>query len=220
MSYISSYCHITSESISINGENVFHSKTEGSTLNELFKSIYVKLNLEYPKFYKMDVLSKLSFLGVEILKKQSSSFSNYGDDEITLLFSNKTSSAATDKKFLESYQNGGTPSPSLFVYTLPNILMGEIAIRNKWYGENLFAVLPHFDPAFFDIQCKIAFTRTAKACICGWIEVANEKIDAFLFLAEKNKLSSTLALSQNSIELIYNTHPYGKSKRRIEEANH
>ena len=39
------------------------------------------------------------------------------------------------------------PSPALFVYTLPNIVSGEISIRNKWGGESSAYVLASYDEA-------------------------------------------------------------------------
>ena len=46
-------------------------------------------------------------------------------------------------RFQETIQHADSyyPSPALFVYTLPNIVTGEIAIRNKYYGETSFVGL-------------------------------------------------------------------------------
>lgn len=151
------------------------------------KSIYQSMELEYPKFYKMDTLSKLAFLGTEMLVPAISSM-NLGEDNMKLIFANSGSSQQTDLKFIESYQTLGSPSPSLFVYTLPNILTGEIAIRNKWFGENSFFILEEFDAHFFQDQCDFAFNSGNKVCLCGWVEAKDtNKEECFLFLVSPNE---------------------------------
>lgn len=211
MSQLTSYCYISKEAISINDEKVFCFNTQDGSVNEMLTIMYKQLNIKYTKFHKMDSLSKIAFLGVEILKKQSSQIDSYGNDEIALIFSNRSSSADSDMKFANSYEMEGPPSPSLFVYTLPNILIGEIAIRNRWYGENLFIILPKFDPVFFSNYCKILFSKNTKACICGWVEVVGEEIEGFLFLIEKTISSSGLLLTPETILKIYKTNKYAKS---------
>ncbi len=129
-------------------------------------------------------MSKIGIIGVELLKSRNEKITQYSDDDIALVFANKNSSANTDLKFQKSYQEKGSPSPSLFVYTLPNILIGEIAIKNKWYGENIFTVADQFEPDFFENYCNILIPTKAKACICGWVNVLENKIDAFLFTLE------------------------------------
>jgi hypothetical protein len=218
MSRISSYCHISNESIIINNDEVFAENKTG--IKDLVKEAYLKLDLNYPKFYKMDTLSKVAFLGVEILKKHYPDINNYGSDEIALMFSNQYSSEDTDKKFTHSYQEENAPSPALFVYTLPNILIGEIAIKNSWYGENLFVVLPDFDADFFANYCNILISKTSQAVIGGWVNVLDENINAFLFFAEKEKAATDLILTSETIENIYKTKHNGKTKRRIEKTNH
>ena len=143
MNYINSYCHISNDSVKINGE--VSTAINSSSIDEITRELYLSLDLKYSKFHKIDQLSKIAFIGTELMKKADSEISNSGENDIALLFSNSKSSADTDIKFQESYKNGGIPSPSLFVYTLPNILIGEIAIRNKWYGENMFTISNVFD---------------------------------------------------------------------------
>ena len=131
-----SYCHINNDAVSINNESVFSNDGTDSWL----KTVYHSLGIDYPKFHKMDDLAKLAFLATEYLSKDAD-FSGLKDDELTLIFANSHSSYNTDNKFIHSYKEKGSPSPSLFVYTLPNILTGELAIRYKWYGENIFFIL-------------------------------------------------------------------------------
>ncbi len=180
MNFITTYCRIAENSVCVNGKILLQNEHSGSWM----KTIYGFLQLDYPKFFKMDTLCKLAIAGVEILKSNNQNLKNYPDDRIALVFANKNSSADTDLKFRQSYSEGGSPSPALFVYTLPNILIGEVAIKNKWYGENLFAVSPVFNPVFFENYCNMMISEKAEACICGWINVLDDEIEAFLFVVE------------------------------------
>lgn len=198
--YITSYCHIISNECWVNGKKISLPKSD----DDLAKQLYNYLNIDYPKFYKMDRLSKMAFLGVELIKNNNSELLNYKDDEVGLLFSNPISSAETDLNFLKSYQDGGTPSPALFVYTLPNILLGEIAIRNKWYGESVFTVSANFDANYFSDYCNILLNKSQQAVLCGWIDNNNGGNNIFLFLVDKKDLNQlNLQLNSNQLEELY-----------------
>jgi len=199
MNYITTYCHITLNNCYVNGK-LTHSFNSNS-IDDFTKEFYKSLILEYPKFHKMDRLAKTAFLGTEVLKKECPEILNYKDDEIAILFSNNNSSALTDVNFQTSYQNGGVPSPSLFVYTLPNILIGEIAIRNKWYGENMFTVAEHFDAEYFVNYCNVLLHKNAAAALCGWLTIDDNKIEAFLFFVTKKDFNE-LNLPLESKQLI------------------
>lgn len=153
------------------------------TTNNWKKELYIKLGVEYPKFYKMDALAKMAFLGFELISN-STSIDHLADDELSLLFANKHSSYDTDQKYVNSYMEKGSPGPSLFVYTLPNILTGELSIRNKWYGENIFFIQEKFDPEFFIDQINFYFSKGSNACLCGWVDSAKGIEECFLFLVE------------------------------------
>lgn len=95
---------------------------------------------DYPKFFKMDPLSRLGFVAAEMLLKQ------YGmplGEHTNVVFANRSASIANDRMFCETIENPETyfPSPAVFVYTLPNIVTGEIAIRRHFLGETMFYVL-------------------------------------------------------------------------------
>ena len=201
MNYISAYCRLSAHNVSVNGKIIFN-KEEISGV-DLPKQVYKNLKIDYPKFYKMDVLSKFAFLGAEILKTNYAGINNYDDDEIALLFSNCNSSADVDLKFQNSYLKDDLPSPALFVYTLPNIMMGEIAIRNKWYGENIFFLCEKFDAALFTDYCNILLADKTKACLCGWIESLNEKTDAFLFFVEIRNDKKNFPLTIDNVDKLY-----------------
>jgi hypothetical protein len=177
-------CRINEKGIFVNDELIVSGNLNGNWIN----NYYTTINLNYPKFYKMDDLSKLSILAVESMKIKKNPFLEFNDDEISMIFANKNTSFDTDKKFIQSYKELGNPGPALFVYTLPNILIGELSIMNKWYGENTFFILNEFDANFFIQQCMIYINNGNKACLCGWVDTKEDKEDCFLFFIEKNDL--------------------------------
>jgi hypothetical protein len=199
MSFITAYCQINEETCLLNGEVVASKDMEAS--DSWFKQLYKGMTLDYPKFYKMDLLAQAGFIGSELIKKSNPELlTAYQDDEIALLFANQESSADTDIRFMESYADHKSPSPSLFVYTLPNIVLGEIAIRNKWFGENMFAVLPKFEPEFFLQYGEIMLISGAKAVLAGWLGVLEGKIQTVVFLIEENNSAGMPFNMQNLIK--------------------
>jgi hypothetical protein len=155
-----------------------------STIGEenWLKAMYQHIGVEYPKFYKMDDLSKMSFLTGELLRSFIPKEVDQEND-LALIFANHTSSQFTDIKFHQSYIIQGNPSPSLFVYTLPNILTGELCIRNKWYGENCFYISESFDAQLYIDQIQFAFNHGNSCCLCGWVEAKTDgSHECFLFL--------------------------------------
>jgi len=168
------------------------------------KAIYSFLKMDYPKFYKMDNLSKLALLAEHLLHDEIPSEID-SENELQLIFANSSSSQLTDLKYQDSYLNSGSPSPSLFVYTLPNILTGELSIRHKWYGENIFFITERFDADFFIEQIRFSFDRGNSYCLCGWIESnMNGTEECFLFLVTQNRGDMTPESLMNSLRLYRN----------------
>ena len=122
---------------------------------------------DYPKFFKMDQLSRLGFIASEMLLKQSS---NQATKQYGVLLFNRSSSLADDAAFQATIQDRSNwfPSPALFVYTLPNIVTGEIAIRNHFQAETNFMVL---DAPRADIMAEqIALAAQREPQIAGWCD--------------------------------------------------
>ncbi|MCE6991336.1 hypothetical protein [Dyadobacter sp. CY323] len=205
MSFITAYCHLNQEYCAVNGGII--SRRDKQAQDPWFKQIYKEQEFAYPKFHKMDTLAQAGFLGSELIKRAAPALlTDYNDDEVALIFANSASSADTDLRFIRSYEQNGSPSPSLFVYTLPNIVLGELAILNKWYGENMFAVLPKFVPDFFLNYTQILLSGGSKAALCGWLEILGDRIDAFLFLIEK-EASHAMEFSRENLESLIATGP-------------
>jgi len=180
--HISATCSISKQSVSKNGKALF-TGTEASMPGFLVE-VYKHFKLNYTRFYKMDSLSKLGWLTSELLLKDNFDKEAYAPAEVGIVFANANSSLDSDVKYMASVAD--IPSPALFVYTLPNIMIGEISIRNQFKGEAAFFVSEKFDAAFIEQYVNNLFDNNIfKACICGWVDVLGNDYKATLFLVEK-----------------------------------
>lgn len=197
---ISSYVIIRDQTILHNDQLIFE---DDLRLSEFLEKAYSALKIDYPKFYKMDNLSKLGFLGAEVLL-DGNMLTSYKPEEVAVVLSNAHASLDTDIRYAESAKKMG--SPGLFVYTLANIVAGEICIRHKLKGENAFFVSPNFDAEL--ISCYVDMVMSAqsgaKACIAGWVDVLGEHHDVFLYLIEKNK-NTAVEHSADKLKALYNS---------------
>jgi hypothetical protein len=198
--YIESFCTIQNNQISLNGKVVF--STEPTVFNDFSKKAYQHLEMNYPKFFKMDNLSKLAFLGAELLLKTEEDSST--ENNTALVFANKSSSLDTDMKYqnsisdLENYY----PSPAVFVYTLPNICLGEISIKHQLKSENSFFIFADYNPEFMEKYSSILLeTKKADKVLCGWVEYYNEDYKAFLYLVHKK---GEIEHNQEILKKLYN----------------
>jgi hypothetical protein len=183
---ITKCCIIRNQTVSIN--NLVEFRMEGNPgFPDFIKSVYNKYLLDYPKFFKMDNLSKLGFITGELLLK-GKDLSHYTNEDIGVVMANSSSSLDTDERYYATIKNSSDyfPSPSLFVYTLPNIMIGELSIKYKLQGENAFFV---FDDLDMDFICNyvnnLMDTNKIQSCVAGWVDLYNDKYEAILCLIEK-----------------------------------
>lgn len=191
--FITAYCKIKNHQIYINGQQQYvHEPSD--TVATFLKTVYKNNKVKYPKFYKMDTLCKLAFLSAELLLKQVNGLKDYAASDVMLLFANASSSMHTDVNYCQtiSDKNNYFPSPALFTYTLPNIMMGEISIRHQFQGENGFFIFNTFEPVFISKYINTLLdTQMAKACIAGWINVdvalstEAPTYESFLYIVEQ-----------------------------------
>lgn len=184
---ISKYCHISSDRVLVNGKP-FIENINGLGPKSFIKHIYKSIEIDYSKFFKMDEISKLGFLASEILLKNIN-LSTYNSEDISIVLSNSDSTITTDynhQSTINDYKNF-FPSPSIFVYTLPNIMIGEISIRNGIKGENSFFIVEKFNAEIVvDHINSLFLTGKAEIGIGGWVNFNQERYEAFLYLASKN----------------------------------
>lgn len=203
--HITDYVQISLGSLSKNGEIIF--KTEHNKSIDFLSYIYRNSGLTYPKFFKMDNLSKASVLASHFLLQNRSLEIQHLSDKTSILFCNSSSSLDTDIKHLESIQNPSNyfPSPAVFVYTLPNIAMGEICIKYGIKGENTFFVLDEFQNTFILNQVERIFSKTdTHLLILGWTEVINDSLNVILCTIEFADFG--LSLDPKNLQKLFTHH--------------
>ena len=181
----------------LNGSIVTH--TVASDPAEFLKASYRQLNISYPKFFKMDNLCKLAFLNAEILLKDADILSKYPAEEIGMILLNSSSSLDTDEKHQASINDRDNyfPSPSVFVYTLANIMTGEIAIRHKIKGENGVFISERPDAQLlFTLVDELFSNKRVSSCIAGWVEAYHESLTSCLMLVEKEEITNSSSEQQ------------------------
>ena len=185
--YIQRYCDLLPGTVSVNGKVLAEIGVQESLEKSLLQTYHI-LGLNYIKFFKMDNLSKLALLAAECILKETELYSITDKDNVAVILSNASSSLNADTRYQQTISNPGNyfPSPSLFVYTLPNIAIGEICIMHKIYGENLFLVSQKFSADILCFYVKELFGNTdTRYCLTGWVEYNETTYEAFLLLVEK-----------------------------------
>ncbi len=194
------WCRIKNNSFVSNGRSTF--QTDNVSFNEFSKAAYKALEVNYPKFFKMDRLSKLAFLGADLLLRD---LNPQVENNVALVLSNRSSSLDTDISYQESISDGENyfPSPAVFVYTLPNICLGEISIRHQLKSENSFFIFDAFNPEFMARYAQILMDAgKADEVVCGWVEIIGESYDAFIYRVGPQGI---MAHTPQNLETLYNT---------------
>lgn len=181
-----STCAIKNGEMHLNGSLSFQ-YLNNNEQGDFLLSAYRHLGIQYPRFFKMDPLCRLAFLAAEVLISSSGITNAFQSSEIGIVLSNKTSSVLTDLQHQASIQKNAEffPSPAIFVYSLPNIMIGELSIRHKITGENTLFVLDSFQEELVHAYAESLFSEDAcKALICGWIDASQEDLCANFYILE------------------------------------
>ena len=183
--------YINPEGAWLNGKTILsNNEQEGKNL---LTTLYKQMIGDYPKYYKMDGLCRLGFVASELLLQAEKAVSE-GDEKLdskrAIMLFNHTSSIASDKRYLASIADKDNyfPSPSIFVYTLPNIVTGEIAIRNGYHGETSFYILTQRDEQQMQDIIETAFIdKQTKSLLTGWLDYKDsEHFEADLYIVSSN----------------------------------
>ncbi|MBL0342729.1 MAG: 3-oxoacyl-ACP synthase [Bacteroidetes bacterium] len=200
--FVTQHCRIRQNSISANGELIF--QTRDVHFQDFADSCYRHFELGYPKFHKMDNLSKLGLLATDILLNNMQLSKKYAPYQIGVILSNRNSSLDTDIKYYNMVKKG-VASPAVFVYSLPNIVIGEICIKQGIKGESTFFISDQYNiPQQVNYVNHLLETKVLDACICGWVELIEESYEAFFYLVEKNGGAGNKKHTTQQIEELYN----------------
>lgn len=230
------YTIITDTFVSVNGRLLEHESKGGAMLTELYRA-HVG---DWPKFFKMDTLSKVGFLASELLLKECSgvesapetaSASNRGNvhgsvsDRVSdgakrasdahceeyiqsraVVLFGVTGSLCANRNYQETIQFADNyyPSPALFVYTLPNIVTGEIAIRNRYRGETSFYVLDGYDAQSMAFHIRCAFQDSVtNSVLAGWVDSSgNEDFRSFFILVDRGAAAAPGMLENEIMKIM------------------
>jgi len=131
---------------------------------------------EAPRFSRMDGLSRVGLAAVELLEVD---WSRWQRERVGVCVETRLGSLATDVRFLE------TLSPSVFTYTLPSTVIGEICIRHRLKGPVL-CVVPGVDAAGQAIAAATEWLRRGEAVACVGLacEAVDKKVARLLPLAD------------------------------------
>lgn len=172
---------IASGAITVNGSVVLSSE---DSFHEFIRNAFKAIDRPNMKFYKMDDLCKLGYLSTEYLLEGRS----YEPSQVAIVLANRSSSLDTDVKhqaILDQHPEEGA-SPAVFVYTLPNVVLGEICIRHKIQGENTFFIDNEMPEEFIRKYAQMLLSgHVYKAVIWGWCEKIGEQYESQMTLIEK-----------------------------------
>ncbi|MCM1373041.1 MAG: hypothetical protein NC113_08870 [Bacteroides sp.] len=149
-------------------------RLNGTLLSEAgITGLYRQFVGDYPKFFKMDHICKLGFLSAELLLKD---FAPEEKEKAAVVLFNRSGSLDADRYYQTTIaMDNYFPSPALFVYTLANIVTGEIAIRHKIYGETSFYIMNAQDETEMDnILAGTLLTSAPSFILTGWIEYEDD----------------------------------------------
>ena len=165
---------LTPECLVVDGKCVAEAVAGESFLTHLYR----KYKMEYPKFFKMDVLCKVGFIASEILLEAEGAERFVPRADRAVILFNRHSSLNADRTFQRTIADPEEfyPSPSVFVYTLPNMVTGEIAIRNGFHGETAFYVLPRKDERLMHQVVGASLAADCpSAVLAGWLDYEDDE---------------------------------------------
>lgn len=197
--YIRHYIQWQQQQVARNGQLLLTVEEQNS--EHIPEAVYRQAGMAYPKFFKMDPLSRVAFLATELLLPAAITEQK---SKIATVISTASGCLEVDKKFEESRQS--LASPALFVYTLPNIMLGEIDIRHGFKGEQMCTVSEKPDTEWLSFYVgDLLQRRDTEACLCGHVEAAAGNISATLCWVSKSLPASEtgLAFTAKNLESIF-----------------
>ena len=162
---------ITPGGLSVDGEAIPLESCGTALVTEIYK----KFISDNSRFFKMDLYSRLAYVGTTLLAKDSLEGSD-PEDRALFIFT-QHGSVLADRKHLSTFSDPDSffPSPAVFINTLPNVVLGEIAVRNTIKGETTLVMLPGRDDETMlqVIEATVSATKPS-VLLCGWVDCASE----------------------------------------------
>jgi len=187
------YCSIRDGVVTVNG-NVQYTDNCHDGDEPFIVKAYRALGISYPKFFKMDNLSKTGFLATELLLKGTPLDTQDLKSDMAVVLMTGNASLDTDLNFQSTINNPAAyfPSPSIFVYTLPNIMLGEICIRFKITGEGIVFIDREINATVLYEYIDTLFTDgITESCLFGWVDYLDGKAEAFISVIHKDMITES-----------------------------
>lgn len=162
--------------------------TDTKTLTEVYKQRVA----DYPKFYKMDPLCKLGFLAGELAGLGKLKEAN-GRQNTAIVIMNRVGSKLDDESYKETIVEGDEyyPSPSVFVYTLSNIVTGELAIRHCVTGETACYIIENENPILIEQLMALSFEDPNMVRVVGgWCDADHNSLRAVFKTMKKTTVNN------------------------------
>lgn len=173
-----SQCEITDQRVILNGKTLV---TRNADSDAWLADIYHHIGMAYPKFFKMDNLCKAGTIAAELLLRGVDFDRETVKPDWAVILMNSASSLDDDRHYQTTIQDADNyyPSPAVFVYTLANIVTGEISIRHRIGGESSFYVLPKYSPDLMRNVVAQGFMANPEwtHILCGWADYDDGKCD-------------------------------------------
>jgi hypothetical protein len=148
----------------------------------------------------MDSLCKWAWLGAEALLRTGDGgwlYDGLDKSRIAVVLHTTAGCLDVDKRYAETLQT--IPSPALFVYTLPNIMLGEICIRHGFTGEQLCRMTDDFQAADLLQEVGDLLLGGATHCLFGKVDAVDDFHDLCLFWADAGSIASVTAADLEAI---------------------
>jgi 3-oxoacyl-(acyl-carrier-protein) synthase len=150
------------------GEALRRGELEELRWSELFKS-------EAQRFARMDWLSRLGLMAVELLDVRFETWDTHDREQAGVCVETAAGCLASDAEFLR------LPRPTVFTYTLPSTVIGEICIRHRFKGPMLCLMSPGKSTrAAMDEAAAWLREGSARACLCVNCEAVSPDAAALL----------------------------------------
>ena len=146
---------------------------------EALRAAYQALAMDYPKFHKMDLAAKLAVLVAEpVLRVARDRGADLAEGTAVLALS-RSGSGSSDVEHWRIRQGSGLASPAVFVYTLPNIGVGELTIRHGMRGPSLCLMTPGPDsPESVGAARLLRDDLRVRWLVCLWSDIFADRFEA------------------------------------------
>ena len=176
--------HLSEKDVTVDGVKLAVTSMGKALVTELYK----KTGGDYPRFYKMDLLCRIGLVATQLLLKAEETTTSDAAEHRAVVIVGRSGSIHADLNYLTSIMHADDffPSPERFVYTLPNIVTGEIAMRYHYHGETSFYLLPTRDTSIVsDIVQSACLDPDTTGVRGGWIDCETDnRFEAELSILE------------------------------------